>query len=165
MQNKKKLVSRVLLLMMVDAMIITIAGPLAIYLRYNFLWEAQAIVFIENIFQYLPLNFLLSITIFWMCRLYQGIWKYASASDLANILLGCFLSALTQLIGMKLLGLPFPRSYPFMYFAILSAGITRNAESRKAQYYDRGSRRSGIYAFEGTAEQPFYRAECVLHRR
>ena len=124
MQNKKKLVSRVLLLMMVDAMIITIAGPLAIYLRYNFLWEAQAIVFIENIFQYLPLNFLLSITIFWMCRLYQGIWKYASASDLANILLGCFLSALTQLIGMKLLGLPFPRSYPFMYFAILSAGIT-----------------------------------------
>ena len=100
MQNKKKLVSRVLLLMMVDAMIITIAGPLAIYLRYNFLWEAQAIVFIENIFQYLPLNFLLSITIFWMCRLYQGIWKYASASDLANILLGCFLSALTQLIGM-----------------------------------------------------------------
>ena len=67
MQNKKKLVSRVLLLMMVDAMIITIAGPLAIYLRYNFLWEAQAIVFIENIFQYLPLNFLLSITIFWMC--------------------------------------------------------------------------------------------------
>ena len=88
MQNKKKLVSRVLLLMMVDAMIITIAGPLAIYLRYNFLWEAQAIVFIENIFQYLPLNFLLSITIFWMCRLYQGIWKYASASDLANILLG-----------------------------------------------------------------------------
>lgn len=123
MQNKKRLAGRILLLMMVDAMIITIAGPLAIYLRYNFLWESQAIVFIENIFRFLPLNFVLSISVFWMCRLYQGIWKYASASDLANVLLGCFLSALMQAVGMKLMGIPFPRSYPFMYFAILSAGI------------------------------------------
>ncbi|MFG6332334.1 MAG: polysaccharide biosynthesis protein [Lachnospiraceae bacterium] len=123
MLKNPKRVYRVLLLMMTDAVILTFAGPLAIYLRYNFIWEPQAIEFIEYIFQYLPVHLLLSLAAFWMCRLYQGIWKYASASDLANILAACFLSALTQTIGMKLFGLPFPRSYPFLYFAILSAGI------------------------------------------
>lgn len=123
MQNERRLIYRIVLLMMVDAMIITVAGPMAIYLRYNFMWESQAIVFIENIFRFLPFNLVLSISVFWMCKLYQGIWKYASASDLANILLGCFLSAVLQAAGMRLLGLPFPRSYPFMYFAILSVGI------------------------------------------
>ena len=35
-KNKsKKLIYRIILLMMVDAMIITMAGPLAIYMRYN----------------------------------------------------------------------------------------------------------------------------------
>ena len=124
-KNKsRKLRYRILLLMMVDAMIITMAGPLAIYMRYNLFFEPQAIAFIENIFRYLPVNLLVSILTFWMCRLYQGIWKYASASDLVNILTGCLLSTVTQWIGMRLMGLAFPRSYPFMYCAVLAGGIS-----------------------------------------
>ncbi len=143
MLKNKNLICRILLLMMVDAMIITIAGPMAIYLRYNFIWEQQAIIFIEYIFRYLPVNLLLSLLIFWMCRLYRGIWKYASASDLANILIGCFFSAATQTVGMKLLRLPFPRSYPFMYFAILSAGISTFRFSYRILGYIQ-SRREGM---------------------
>ena len=143
MLKNKNLICRILLLMMVDAMIITIAGPMAIYLRYNFIWEQQAIIFIEYIFRYLPVNLLLSLLIFWMCRLYRGIWKYASASDLANILIGCFFSAAAQTVGMKLLRLPFPRSYPFMYFAILSAGISTFRFSYRILGYIQ-SRREGM---------------------
>ncbi len=116
---------------------------MAIYLRYNFIWEQQAIIFIEYIFRYLPVNLLLSLLIFWMCRLYRGIWKYASASDLANILIGCFFSAAAQTVGMKLLRLPFPRSYPFMYFAILSAGISTFRFSYRILGYIQ-SRREGM---------------------
>ena len=143
MLKNKNLICRILLPMMVDAMIITIAGPMAIYLRYNFIWEQQAIIFIEYIFRYLPVNLLLSLLIFWMCRLYRGIWKYASASDLANILIGCFFSAAAQTVGMKLLRLPFPRSYPFMYFAILSAGISTFRFSYRILGYIQ-SRREGM---------------------
>ena len=124
MFKNKKLTYRILLLMIVDAMIITMAGPLAIYMRYNLFFEPQAIIFIENIFRYLPANLLISILIFWVCRIYQGIWKYASASDLVNILMGCLLSTVTQWAGMKLMGLAVPRSYPFMYCAILAGGIS-----------------------------------------
>ena len=124
-KNKsKKMIYRILLLMLADMIIITVAGPLAIYMRYNWLFEPRAIEFIENIFKYLPWNLLISIGIFMLCRLYQGIWKYASASDLVNILIACLCSAASQFLGMKLLGLEFPRSYPFLYFVMLAMGIS-----------------------------------------
>ena len=122
--KNKKLIFRIVLLVLMDMLIITAAGPLAIYVRYNLFFEPQAIEFIENIFQYLPMNLILTVIVFAVFRLYQGIWKYASASDLVNIILACLVSAVTQTVGMTLMGLRFPRSYPFMYFAVLTAGIS-----------------------------------------
>ncbi len=122
--KNKKLIFRIILLVLMDMLIITASGPLAIYVRYNLFFEPQAIAFIENIFQYLPVNLILTVIVFAVFRLYQGIWKYASASDLVNIILACLVSAVSQTIGMLLMGLHFPRSYPFMYFAVLTAGIS-----------------------------------------
>ena len=122
--KNKKLIFRIILLVLMDMLIITAAGPLAIYVRYNLFFEPQAIEFIENIFQYLPVNLILTVIVFAAFRLYQGIWKYASASDLVNIIVACLVSAVTQTVGMTLMGLRFPRSYPFMYFAVLTAGIS-----------------------------------------
>ena len=122
--KNKKLIFRIILLVLMDMLIITAAGPLAIYVRYNLFFEPQAIEFIENIFQYLPVNLILTVIVFAAFRLYQGIWKYASASDLVNIIVACLVSAVTQTVGMTLIGLRFPRSYPFMYFAVLTAGIS-----------------------------------------
>ena len=122
--KNKKLIFRIILLVLMDMLIITAAGPLAIYVRYNLFFEPQAIEFIENIFQYLPVNLILTVIVFAAFRLYQGIWKYASASDLVNIILACLVSAVTQTVGMTLMGLRFPRSYPFMYFAVMTAGIS-----------------------------------------
>ncbi len=124
-RNKsKKMIYRILLLMLVDAIIITLSGPMAIYIRYNGYFADRAIEFIEEIFRYLPINIVVSLLVFGLCRLYQGIWKYASASDLVNIIVACLLSTITQTIGMSLLGLEYPRSYPFLYFVILAAGIS-----------------------------------------
>ena len=123
-KKSKKLIYRILLLILMDALIITLSGPLAVYVRYNFRFEPRAIEYIEEIFRYLPLNLLVSLTAFGLCRLYRGIWKYASASDLVNILAACLISAVIQTVGMKITGLEFPRSYPFMYFVVLASGIS-----------------------------------------
>ncbi|MCD8363509.1 MAG: polysaccharide biosynthesis protein [Lachnospiraceae bacterium] len=122
--RNKKMAYRIFLQVLADALIITAAGPLAIYIRYNLFFEPQAIEFIENIFHYLPVNLVITLAAFYACRLYQGIWKYASASDLANIIVACLISTITQAIGMALMGLHVPRSYPFMYFAVLVMGIS-----------------------------------------
>ncbi len=122
--KSKKMLYRLFLLVLMDGLIITLSGPLAIYIRYNLFFEPGAITFIEHIFQYLPFNLLITLGAFVGFRLYQGIWKYASASDLVNIIGACGVSAVTQALGMKLLHLSFPRSYPIMYFVILTAGIS-----------------------------------------
>ncbi len=122
--KSKKMIYRILLLVLADAIIITFSGPIAIYIRYNMFFESGAIIFIENIFRYLPFNLSVTLTTFACFRLYQGIWKYASASDLANIIAACLVSTIMQALGMYFMKLPYPRSYPFMYFAILTAGIS-----------------------------------------
>ncbi len=122
--RSKKMLYRILLLVLMDVIVITFSGPIAIYIRYNMFFESGAIIFIENIFCYLPINLVITLMAFACFRLYQGIWKYASASDLANIIGACLVSTITQALGMYFMKLPFPRSYPFMYFAILTAGIS-----------------------------------------
>jgi len=130
MSRNRKLISRIVLMIVIDALIIALSGPLAIYLRYSLVLEPQAedfvraIEFVENTFWYLPINLVATLFIFAFCRLYQGIWKYASVSDLVNIILACGLSAVVQALGMKIVGLYVPRSHPFMYFGILTAGIS-----------------------------------------
>lgn len=125
-KNKsKKLIYRIILLMLMDALIITLSGPMAIYIRYNFSFsDPREIEFIENIFRYLPLDLAVTLIVFGLFRLYRGIWRYASASDLVNIIAGCAVSSVIQTIGMKVTGLEVPRSYPLMYFVILAAGIS-----------------------------------------
>ena len=116
---------RILMLALIDMMIITLAGPFAIYVRYNFSFaDPQCIIFMEHIFRYLPLNLAVTIAVFALFRLYQGIWKYASASDLVNIIFGCVAATVLQTAGMLLLRLSIPRSYPFIYFVVLTAGIS-----------------------------------------
>ena len=122
--KNKKMLYRLFLLVLMDSLIITLSGPMAIYIRYNLLFEPGAITFIEHIFQYLPWNLVVTLGAFAGFRLYQGIWKYASASDLVNIIGAGAVSAVTQAMGMKLLNLSFPRSYPIMYFVVLTAGIS-----------------------------------------
>lgn len=123
-KNKsKKMIYRVLLLMIIDTLIITLAGPLAIYIRYGGILEPRAIEYVEEIFRYLPFNLLITLTAFWLCRLYRGIWKYASASDLVNILGACLISAAAQTVGMNLMNLEYPRSYPIMYYVALASGV------------------------------------------
>ena len=113
------------MLALIDMVIITLAGPFAIYVRYNFSFaDPQCIIFMEHIFRYLPLNLAVTIAVFALFRLYQGIWKYASASDLVNIIFGCVAATVLQTAGMLLLRLSIPRSYPFIYFVVLTAGIS-----------------------------------------
>ncbi len=121
--RNKKFIYRVFLLVLVDALITAFAGPVAIYIRYNFILEPSAITFIENILKYYPFNLAVTLAAFAAFRLYRGIWKYASGTDLANVIGACGVSAVVQTAGMKLMGLSVPRSYPLMYFAVLTGGI------------------------------------------
>ena len=149
--KNKRLIFRIILLVLMDMLIITAAGPLAIYVRYNLFFDPQAIEFIENIFQYLPVNLILTVIVFAVFRLYQGIWKYASASDLVNIIVACLISAVTQTVGMTLMDLRFyvlcsaggwNFRIPFYLSdsCLLPSEAAGTDQGRKDQYHDRWCR-------------------------
>ena len=135
-KNKsKKLICRILLLMLVDAIIITLSGPIAIYVRYNLLFAPRAIEFIENIFRYLPLNLVITIAAFAGCRLYQGIWKLS-----VYVFCGT---------GHGNLRIPFyvPDS------GIFPVPVCGRREEKHGKYHDRGCRRSRLHPVKRDSEQ------------
>ena len=105
-------------------LIITAAGPLAIYVRYNLFFDPQAIEFIENIFQYLPVNLILTVIVFAVFAAVSGNLEICQC-----IGSGKYYCGMSDIRGDSdgrhdADGPRFPRSYPFMYFAVLAAGIS-----------------------------------------
>ena len=155
--KSRKMIYRILLLVLMDVLIITLSGPLAIYVRYNLFFEPRAIEFIENIFRYLPINLIITIAAFYAFRLYQGIWRYASASDLVNII-----------IKLSFHVFFYPDFWDFyipVYVpdsGIYPAEKGRPDPHREEKYHDRRRRGSGQYLAERASEQPVQRTVCML---
>ena len=68
---------------------------------------------------YAGINSACTILIFHILKLYNSLWEFASVSELVRITLGCFFSAVFYMVGMFMLHLTVPRSFPAIYMLIL----------------------------------------------
>ncbi|MCD8383425.1 MAG: polysaccharide biosynthesis protein [Clostridiales bacterium] len=107
----KKMVVRQLELMLVDIVMIQLSAFLTLVIRYELVFENIEPTFITTVVKYAPINTLVTLGLFWFFRLYHSLWRYASITELGNIVLACLSSALVQLVALPLLGWPVPRSY------------------------------------------------------
>lgn len=112
--------SRVLFLVIADLVLIAFSSFAALYLRYEFsMTNLVESGFLDSIFRYLPAGLCCTVLIFWFCRLYNSLWEYAGVEELCRIVIGAGLSTVAQTLGLLAFSLPFPRSFPFLYFMIL----------------------------------------------
>ena len=78
--------------------------------------------FILPVRNFLPLNILLTLAIFYFFRLYHSLWAFAGENEMQNLVAACFLSAIVSGVGLnlfKISGQPVPDSYYFMYLFLL----------------------------------------------
>ena len=167
--RSKKMTYRIILLILVDMLIITLSGPLAIYVRYNLFFEARAIEFIENIFRYLPINLIITIGDFLrfppisgnleICQCFRSGQYYSGMSGLCCNTVGWHVvdaSGLSEKLSV----------YVFFYtdfwhicislhvphFGICSAEKRRTDSYREKKYDDSGCWGSGKYIAQRTPE-------------
>ena len=114
---------KIIILLIADVFLIQLTSLCAISIRFDFHWVEIPEHFMDSIAFYVPINTICTIVVFWIFRLYHSVWHYASSSELISILGATGSSAVVQAIGMYLLGLPIPRSYPIFYFAFLTLFI------------------------------------------
>ena len=111
---------RVACLVLADLILINLSAFLALYIRFEFDFrQLYATTFLRDMLIYAGINSACTILIFHILKLYNSLWEFASVSELVRITLGCFFSAVFYMVGMFMLYLTVPRSFPAIYMLIL----------------------------------------------
>ena len=110
-------------LFLLDAVLVMACMVGALWIRCDFRFNSIDPIFWESIQAYLWINVICTLLINAFCKLYTSLWRFASLEELKNALVAIILSSFIQFFGMRLLGLPVPRSYIFIYMMLLAICI------------------------------------------
>ena len=108
-------------LMLLDAVVVIACMVGALWIRMDLQFELIEDRFLNAIHDYMWINVITTIILYWCFKLYTSLWRFASTEELKYIFCGSAGSTVLQYIGMKLMGDYIPKSYPFMYFCLLTA--------------------------------------------
>ena len=115
--------NRVALLVILDLLIITVSGFLALYIRFDFSFDKMDMQFVNFEMQYLPLNLVFTIVIFVIFKLYRSVWRFASTTEFLNVIGACSACILLQIVFMSFLKMRMPVSYYLMKYVLLIGAI------------------------------------------
>lgn len=93
LKNPKKRI-RVSLLILYDILVIGISEYTALLIRFEFHPGMIRKPFLESMIHYTPINIGCTLIIFALFSLYESLWRYASVTELLNLVLSCIVSAM-----------------------------------------------------------------------
>ena len=112
-------------LIIYDVISVVAASFLAILIRYDMHIEQIPDQFLLPIRNFLPVNIILTLGIFYLFKLYHSLWAFAGENEMQTVAIACFLSTIVSGIGINLCrteaGKAVPDSYYFMYLCLLIA--------------------------------------------
>lgn len=114
-QVSSQLVIRIILLIVLDIVSILVCTVFAIYIRYDLSFKAIPDYFWNSTLKFIPINLVLTLFSFWAWRMYKSVWRYASATELVNIIGAVSCATAGQVACKYIFSLRIPRSYPFFY--------------------------------------------------
>ncbi len=120
-------ISRILLLLLADMASVLVASFFSLYVRYEFKLYDIDPRFLNAIKDSYLINMLVTFFIFYLFRLYNSVWRYASDTELVNVIIASVLCSVAQPVIYFVINTYVPRSYPFYYcvFMILLCGGSR----------------------------------------
>ena len=153
-------ITRIILLIMTDMITILLSSVLSLYVRYELKFMNVPREFWEAVLEaYFP-NVLITLIIFYIFRLYNSVWRYASDTELINIMIAVVICSIMQPVLFWLLEERVPVSYPFFYgfFMILFTGgvrfsyrILRMFQNRRLSHFKNKSRTNCMIIGAGAA--------------
>ncbi len=112
-------INRIIALLIMDTMSIVIASFAAIYIRFDFQFNAIPKEYMTKFEHILPFNIAFTILFFVIWKLYKSVWRYASATEMLNIVFATSCTAVAQLVFCHLTNQRMPRSYYIIYLFLL----------------------------------------------
>ncbi len=122
MKNKNILkipFSRIFALVLLDIMAIVASSFAALYMRFDFSFAGIQDGFLDKFEHILPYNIIMTLFFFVAWKLYKSVWRYASATELLNIVFATTCAAVAQTCFCHIFGYRMPRSYYVIYWFLL----------------------------------------------
>ncbi len=118
LRNHNRIVT--LLFVLLDALFVNASAFLALFLRYELSYgELTQSRYLPVILQAALPATLITLGIFAVFHVYSSIWRYASSKELAYTAFASLIAAAFYMLVVLLLELRLPRSFPFLFGAIL----------------------------------------------
>ncbi len=102
-----------------DIMSIVVASFVAIYIRFDFKFNGIPGEYLIKFEHILPYNILLTLLFFTIWKLYKSVWRYASATELINIVFATTCASVAQTVLCRVINEGMPRSYYVLYWFLL----------------------------------------------
>ena len=130
---QKSVPVQTVLLILLDAIFIILAGGLALLVRFDFDFDQVPANYLEPWFRALPFEILVTAAVFWPRRMYRYLWRYVSAHDVAEMVISVVLAYCAFHVPAALFGYHQPRSVLFMellFQLFLLVGTGLHAQDR-----------------------------------
>ena len=112
-ENKR---NKIVIFLVMDVIFLILSSILSIALRFDF---SIPIEYLNNIRSTLFIDGIILIILFTLFKLYTSVWKYASVTELINVIISCALFELISYVYKVLFNINMPRSYYLIQFMIL----------------------------------------------
>ena len=111
MKEKSKSFIKQISILCGDILIIFGVSILALLVRFEMVYSAIPGYYLEWMYQYMPVHIICTLIIFYFCKMYRNLWRYASVGELCYLILACCTSAILQMIVMWNIGYRMPISF------------------------------------------------------
>lgn len=86
-----------------DVLAVTAAYLLALLVRFDFSFSRIPIIYLLPWEYFAPIYAIICILIFWRCRLYKSIWRFASFKELQRITVATMITTIFHIVGITLM--------------------------------------------------------------
>lgn len=152
--------NRIIALILLDIMSIVVAAFTALYIRFDFSFNEIPSEYLQKFERIIPYSIIITLVFFAIWKLYKSVWRYASATELLNIVFATTCASVGQIIICHLLNEKMPRSYYVLYWFLLfgmtciirfSYRILRLINSKRSEFSGKKERNNVMLIGAGAA--------------
>ena len=115
--------SRIIILVILDIISVLVASFASLYIRFDFSIQNIDGIYLQRWEAVLPWIIILAIVINYVWRLYKSVWRYASATELLNIIGATTTTAAVQLVWCTVTENVMPKSYYLLFWFLATCCI------------------------------------------
>ena len=121
--NDPKRVLRSVVFALFDIVSVLVASVASLWVRFDFSFQSIPREFFDSALKMIPFNIVSVLVIYWAFKLYISVWRYASASELLEVVAAVACNSVLQIIVFYLFKISVPRSY-YLFYMVMIGGMT-----------------------------------------